>query len=265
MCHVIYKFTKKSREKGMQNIEVIKKAVALLGYMSRDSGAVGVSELSRTLSMPKTTVHRILSTLCGDNVVTKTDKGFYKIGPTVLLWSGGYKFSSGIITIARPWLEKLRDESQETIHLSVFEHGVARYAERLDSPQTVVLRWSRLGMPLPLYCTAAGRAILAALPMEELDAYLSATTMEPRTTNTVTRPAELKKMLARFRIRGYAEEVEENEENIRCVGAAIVNSRGYPIGAISLTAPFFRFTDEDGAKMGALLAAAADEISQKIS
>lgn len=249
----------------MQNVEVIKKAISLLGYMSRENGAAGVSELARALSMPKSTVHRILTTLCDDNVVIKTNDGFYKIGPTVLLWSSGYKFSTGLITIARSWLEKLREESQETIHLSVFEHGKAQYAERLDTPQTVVLRWSRLGMPMPLYCTAAGRAILAALPEHELDLYLAQTKLEARTENTVTQPAELKKMLARFRVQGYAEEIEENEDNIRCIGAAIKNGHGYPVAAISVTAPSFRFTDMDAARMGASIAAAAEEISQKIS
>lgn len=249
----------------MQNIEVIKKAVSLLSYMSRKSGTAGVSELARAFSMPKTTVHRILSTLRDDNVVIKTDDGSYKIGPTVLLWSSGYKFSTGLITIARPWLEKLREESQETIHLSVFEHGKAQYAERLDTPQAVVLRWSQLGMPLPLYCTAAGRAILTALPEHELDTYLAQTKLERRTINTVIQPSELKKMLARFRIQGYAEEIEENEESIRCVGAAIKNGHGYPVAAISLTAPSFRFTDKDAARMGVLIASAAAEISQKIS
>lgn len=248
----------------MQNIEVIKKAVSLLGYMSRKNGAAGVSELARALSMPKSTVHRILSTLCDDNVIIKTDEGFYKIGPTVLLWSSSYKFSTALITIARPWLEKLREDSRETIHLSVFQHGIAQYAERLDTPQTVVLRWSQLGMPLPLYCTAAGRAILAALPEHELDSYLAQTKLESRTANTVTQPSKLKEMLARFRVQGYAEEIEENEENIRCVGAVIKNRQDYPVAAISITAPAFRFTDKDAARMGALIAAAAAEISQKI-
>lgn len=249
----------------MENIEVIRKAVSLMGYMSRKNEAAGVSELARELSMPKTTVHRILSTLCEDNVVVKTENGFYKIGPTVLLWSSGYKFSSGIIEIARPWLEKLREESLETLHLSVFEHGKAQYAERLDSPQTVVLRWSRLGMSLPLYCTAAGRAILSVLTEGEQDTYLSETKLEARTANTVTDPAELKKMLVRFRVQGYAVEVEENENNIRCVGAAITNRRGYPVAAISLTAPSFRFTDKDEARLGMSIAKAAAEISEKLA
>lgn len=249
----------------MENIEVLKKAISLLGRMSRGDGPFGVSELSRELSMPKTTVHRILSTLCSDNVVIKTESGLYKIGPTVLLWSGGYKFSTGLIEITRPYLEKLRDESQETVHLSVFERGVAQYADRVDSPQTVVLRWSRLGMQLPLYCTSAGRAILSALPEAELASYLAVTKLEPRTANTVTDPEKLKKMLRRFNIQGYAEEIEENEDSIRCVGAAIRNGRGYPVAAISLTAPSFRFTGEDAARFGAKLAETAAEISARIS
>lgn len=248
----------------MQNVEVLKKAVSLLGYMARKSEPTGVSELSRQLAMPKTTAHRILSTLCGDNVVVKTEGGLYKIGPTVLLWSSGYKFATVIIEIARTEMEKLRDASLETIHLSVFEHGRAQYAERLDSPQTVVLRWSRLGVQLSLYCTSAGRAILSALPEQELDTYLAKATLEPRTANTVTDPARLKKMLARFRIQGYAAEIEENEENIRCVGSAVKNGRGYPVAAISLTAPSFRFTDADEAKYGPMLAKAADEISRRL-
>lgn len=245
-------------------IGVLKKAIYLLNYMSRGKEAVGVSELARGLAMPKATVHRILSTLCNDNVVLRTDGGLYKIGPTVLFWSSGYKFSAGIIEIARSYMEKLCDESQETIHLSVFEHGVAQYAERFDSPQTVILRWSRLGMPLPLYCTAAGRAILSVLPEQELDAYLAETRLEARTANTVTGAAELKKMLSRFRVQGYAEEIEENEENIRCVGAAIRNRNGYPVAAISLTAPSFRFTNEDAAVFGGMVARAVLEISEQI-
>ena len=245
----------------MENVEVLKKAVSLLGFMARKNQPVGVSELSRGLVLPKTTVHRILTTLCLDNVIIRAEGGLYKIGPTVLLWSSGYKFATALIDIARPWLERLRDESQETVHLSVYEHGRAQYAERLDSPQTVVLRWSRLGMALPLYCTAAGRAVLAVLPQEELDEYLTKTELTPRTAATITDPDELKKMLSRFRIQGYAEEIEENEEDIRCVGAAIKNGRGYPVAAISLTAPSFRFTGEQAAVFGKKIARSAMEIS----
>ena len=157
-----------------------------------------------------------------------------------------------------------QDATNETVHLCVYNNGAAQYADRLDSTQNVTLRWSRLGSELPLYCTSAGRAILSQLPQEELDAYLDSAELSPRTARTVTSKEELKKMLARFRAQGYAEEIEENEDNIRCLGGAITDRDGYPVAAISLTAPTFRFTDEDAAKYGPMIAEFAREISRQL-
>ena len=80
----------------------------------------------------------------------------------------------------------------------------------------------------------------------------------------MTSKEELKKMLACFRSQGYAEEIEENEDNIRCLGGAITDREGYPVAAISLTAPTFRFTDEDATKYGPMIAEFAREISRQL-
>lgn len=245
-------------------VAVLKKTVKLINHIADNGKAIGVSELSKELKIPKATVHRILNTLCGDNVILKTEEGLYRLGPTVLLWSDGFHLASGIVEMAQPYLKQLCDVSKETVHLCVYEHGCAQYAERLNSPQTVVLRWSRLGSALPLYCTAAGRAILASLPQTELDAYLRDTEMVPRTSFTVTSKEKLKEMLSCFRARGYAEENQENEENIRCIGAAILNREGYPVAAVSITAPSFRFTDYDAGVFGPKVANVVREISSKL-
>lgn len=243
---------------------VLKKALDLLKYIAETDRAGGVTEIASALDMPKATAYRILNALCNENVLLKTEDGRYGMGPTVLLWSSAYNYKSGIVELARPKLETLRDKTQETVHLSVYDHGRAQYAARFDSPQTVVLRWSRLGTQLPLYCTAAGRAILSRLNDDEVAKYLNETEMAARTKNTVVSPEKLKQMLARFRMQGYAEENQENEENIRCIGAAIINSHGRPVGAISLTAPSFRFTDYDVIQNGPELARIAQEISAKL-
>ena len=86
----------------------------------------------------------------------------------------------------------------------------------------------------------------------------------PRTARTVTSKEHLKTRLARVRAQGYAEEIEENEDNIRCLGGAITDREGYPVAAISLTAPTFRFTDEDAAKYGPMIAEFAREISRQL-
>lgn len=242
---------------------VIGKAIALMNYMAQEGKPCGVSDLSRELDMPKATVHRVLGMLCCESAAVKDEDGRYRIGPCVLLWSEGYRAGSGIVELVRPWLEKLSKLSRETIHLSVYEHGMAYYAARIDSTQNigVVLRWSHLGTTLPLYCTAAGRSILASLSEDELSAYFHRTDMKKRTDRTETSEDALRKMLDKVRAQGYAEENQENEENIRCVGAAIINRDSRPIAAISMTAPTFRFTDYDSMKYGEAIAGMAREIS----
>lgn len=244
-------------------VEVLNKSLEILNYLS-DRKATGVTDISRALDLPKSTAYRILETLASKNVLVKNSEGKYSMGPSVLLWSSGYRLSSGLVDLARPYLEKLRDASRETVHLCVYESGVVQYVDRLESPQTVVLRWSRLGSELPLYCTAAGRAILAALTPGEVDDYLKSHELTPRTERTVTSPDELKKMLKLFRVQGYSEENEENEENIRCIGAAIIGRDGRPFATVSLTAPSFRFDDDKAAEFGPLVARTAAEISRAL-
>ena len=245
-------------------IGVLNKAIQILNYISDTDKPNGVTEISTALDMPKATVHRILNTMCEENVLLKTDDGRYRLGPTILLWSSAYDFKSGIVAMLRPQLEELRDKTRETVHLSIFEHGRAQYAARYDSPQTVVLRWSRLGTQLPLYCTAAGRAILAALPDYEINDYLDKTELKCRTAHTVVDRAMLTEMLLHFRKQGFAEENQENEDNIRCVGAAIVNRYGHPVAAISLTAPSFRFADKDAVEVGKELSKIARDVSSRL-
>ena len=247
-----------------KNHDAVKKTVLLLSELAKKSEPSGVTELARSLEMTKTTVHRILNILCDDNVVLKTEDGRYKIGPTVLLWSSGYRYSTALMDIAVPWLYKVRDIIDETVHLSVYNNGVAQYVKRLDSTQNVILRCSRLGMTQPLYSTGGGRAILSNLPTDELNTYLDKTELIPRTEKTITSKTIFKEMLMRFREQGYAEEIEQNEDNIRCLGGAITDREGYPVAAISLTAPTFRFTDEDAAKYGPMIAEFAREISRQL-
>lgn len=244
------------------SIGVLDKAFQILNVMAAESVPCGITEISHRLGIPKATAHRILASMCEMNVAIREDDGKYQIGPTALLWADGYHFTSSLLTLAKPFLTKLRDDTAETIHLVVYERGTAQYIDRIDSPQTIILRWSRLGSTLPLYCTSAGRAIMAALPDEELDKYLSSTQLVARTVKTVTDPGKLKEMVTEIRRRGFAQENEENEDNIRCIGAAILNRKDLPIGAVSITVPAYRCSDTDAERFGPMVSQTARSIAQ---
>lgn len=251
-----------ARESG-GSIRVLDRAVSVLGFMAEARRQVGITEIADATGLSKATVHRILSTLRDYSVVLKDDSGRYQMGPSVLFWADAYRRHAGLAEISRPWLRRLWEESNETVHLFIFEAGEAYYLDKLDSPHPVGMR-SRIGAKRDLYSTSGGRAILAALPEADLDAYLDTTEMLARTVNTITDKEELKTLLSLCRKRGFCEEIEENEEGIRCVGAAILDLRGFPVGAVSISAPAYRFSDTQSRSLGERIRETALAISREL-
>ena len=86
--------------------------------------------------------------------------------------------------------------------------------------------------------------MLAELAEAELNDIIRRCGLRAVTRNTLTTPAELKAELGKIRARGYAIDDEENEEGVRCVGAAVRDYSGQPAAAISVSGPTFRVTEE---------------------
>jgi IclR family acetate operon transcriptional repressor len=225
-------------------IRVLERAISVLNYIAREDKNTGVTDISLATGLSKTTVHRILSTLLKNNLVIKQTSGTYTIGPSVLIWADSYRLRSGLIEISRSHIEELCESSGETVHLFSFENGRACYIDKREGRHPVGMI-SRIGAPIEMYCTSAGRAILANLPQGELIPYIASLKLEKRTPFTVTSREMLLSILDEIRKKGYAEENQENEEGIRCVGSAIRDHRGYPVGAISISAPAYRFTSSE--------------------
>ena len=245
------------------SVRVLDRAVRILGFLAESRRRVGITEIADATDLSKATVHRILSTLRDYSIVIRDDGGLYQMGPSVLFWADAYQKKAGLCEIARPWLRALWEEALETVHLFIFEGGEAYYLDKLDSPHPVGMR-SHIGARRDLYSTSAGRSILAALPRPDLDAFFEKTELLPRTPNTVTDRKELEKILAVGRERGFCEEVEENEVGIRCVGAAILDLRGYPVGAVSISAPAYRFSDSQSRALGEKLRDTVLAISREL-
>lgn len=245
----------------MNGIRVLERTISILSFLASSQEAVGLSEISRATELSKATSFRILATLVEHDLVIKDAKGTYQTGPGVLVWASSFKRKSALIEIARPFLEEINQAVSETIHLFLFEKGKAFYIDKLESPQPVRLQAVVGGNPV-LYSTSAGRAILASLPPSEFDAYLASVPLVPRTPHTCTDPSAFREIIEKTRGRGFAEEDQQNEEGIRCVGSAILKDGGYPIGAISITAPRYRFLDEMVETFGGKVRDAALKISK---
>lgn len=132
-------------------------------------------------------------------------------------------------------------ETEETVHFCIFDNGEVLYIEKME-PQRSVRMASSVGRRAPAYCTAVGKAILAGLPPNEVDAIVQRSGLRALTQFTITTPEGMQEELRTVRMQGYAIDNEENEEGVRCVGAAVRNHLGKPIAALSVSGPSFRVT-----------------------
>ncbi len=246
----------------MGEVQSIKRACKILDILSESNLPLGVSEISERAGLPKSTVYRILQTLLKCGYVAQNHER-YHLGINALRIGEAYKQQSGLGSIANPIMETLWKVTGETVHLVVRNQFRAYYLKKIESTHPVRM-FSRVGEPLSLYSTAAGKAMLAYISPKEFEVYKNSTRLLPKTSKTITSWDKLIKELEKIRILGYSVDDMENEEGIRCVGAPIFNLTGNVIGAISISAPAYRFDTIKIQKFGELVKEAANKISENL-
>ncbi|WP_027177482.1 IclR family transcriptional regulator [Maridesulfovibrio bastinii] len=239
------------------------KAVSILNYLSQNHEPCGVMQISRALGMPKASASRLLSTLAEYNLVIKGMTGLYQIGPGAVLWATAYRSQKGLSEFCLPYLHEIEQKSGESVNLFAHEDKKLYYLERIQSHRPVATQF-QLGQQPLFHCTGGGKAVLMSLPEDELEEHLSHP-LERKTPRSIIDPEELRTQLEKFRRQGYSEEDGEHEEGIHCVGVPLLDSTGYPVGAISIVAASYRFDDKKALESGKLLVAVGQEISKKLS
>lgn len=230
-------------------IRVLERALDVLDYLSASGKPERVTAVAEGTGLSPATAYRILSVFKERNVIVQGTDSLYRIGPAVLSWVAAYHPKVVLGELFLQNVSELAQMSKETIHLFSFERDRVYYLNKIDSPQSVIMR-SRIGAWGDLYCTGGGRAVLGALPERERLKYLADTPLVPRTPNTETDREKLLRLLAEGSDRGWQEETEENEQGIRCVGAPILDASDYPVGAISVSAPSYRVDDARARVLG---------------
>jgi DNA-binding IclR family transcriptional regulator len=165
--------------------------------------------------------------------------------------------------VSLPYLQELNRQTRETIHLTV-RHGLsAVYVEKFDSTEHLRIH-SRIGATAPLYCTAAGKVMLAHMSTEEREPLLTQLSFKRFTPNTVGNLQELESQLNRIRKQGYACDLEEHELHIRCIAAPIYDHAGEVHAALSVTAPTLRMNVTRLRQLAPLIQAATSQISREL-
>jgi IclR family transcriptional regulator, acetate operon repressor len=209
--------------------------------------ALRVAEAADLLGVARSTAHRLLTALRRRGFVMQDrPNGAYRPGPALYEIGLAAVSRIDIVRVARPVLEQLREETQETASLAVLEGAMIRFVDCAESPRSVRVG-NRTGVMRPAHASAVGKAILAGLPDGELDRRYPGAELPPATTSAaVTETAALRAELAEIRIRGYALNWEESSDGVCAVAVALRDTVGQPLAGLGVAAPSSRIGSPDG-------------------
>ena len=164
---------------------------------------------------------------------------------------------------ALPSLRKLVADLGETGHLGTLEGSEAVTVEVVDGWQTVRMH-SWVGKRSPAHCSSMGKALLAGLSAEAIEARYPGTRLEARTDHTITRRDALQRHLAGVRAHGYAVDCGELEPHLCCVAGPVFDRTGQVVASISVSGPDSRINEASIPDTAIAVRRAAAEISARL-
>ena len=229
-----------------------------------DARRARLTELAERVDIANSTAHEHLATLQELGYVVEEDGEF---GLSLKFLDHGTQAKRRYRTLVEastPALEGLVAETDETVNLVVEEHGQAVYVDRLTGERGVPTN-SWVGKRKPLHAISAGKAILAHLSEDRLEAIVADRELSPATDRTITAREQLQRELEEIRERGVSFNDRESHDRIRAVGTPIVLD-GHVHGAVSVAGPAKRLTGEYfRAEIPDLLLGAVNEIELKLT
>lgn len=218
--------------KGLTSVDNALRLLLLLG----EQESVRISQAAKYLGVSRSTAHRLLTTL-KEHGFAEQDKpnGPYQTGAA--LWEHGARAMSRVDlkTISRPHIMNLAQQIGETCHLTVLEGNSVRFVDGIEGsrPGHIALR---IGLVISAHATAAGKAILAAMPVESVRA-LYPRGVHSLTDNTLKSMTEIENQLSEIARTGVATNFNESLQDFAALAVVIRGSIGEPIGALTLGIP----------------------------
>lgn len=214
----------------------LERGLRLLGCFSRDRPVLGLGDLMRTLDLPRSTVFRLARTLESMGFLQRVDGGQgYRLGAAVLGLGFEYLATIELPEIARPALEKLRDETGASTHLAIRDHDEIVYVGRYPSRSALTSN-IRVGSRLAAHASSMGRTLLADLDDDALDALYAGRTLQRFTDQTPADLAALRALLRADRRQGYVVSRSFFERGVVSVAAPVRDLTGRAVAAINVTA-----------------------------
>lgn len=240
------------------------RTLAILEVLSHHArGGMTVAEIARSLDLPQNSVFRIMDTLHERGYVERDNGRKYALTSKLLDLAKPKLGDKSLAACAFDALCGLRDGTGETAQLAVRSQHRCVLMEQVASRQPVKVL-GELGLRIPMYSCAPGKAMLAALPSTDLEEFFATVTLKRFTPTTLSTRKTLSTELTATRERGYSLDRAEGMEGIHCVGAVVLDGNHFPIAAVTVIGPSFRLKENHFEAIGRQCIAAASAIRERL-
>jgi DNA-binding IclR family transcriptional regulator len=250
-----------AEDRARSGVQSLGRAFAILEEVARHREGIGLAELSKLVGLHNSTTFHLAKTMVSLGYMRQErDSKRYRVGRPLFALAASALDEIEMVNLATPVLEDLSRESGESGHFAV----------RMGDSVVVIARTSgagafqltdRVGVVRPAHCTALGKIILASLRPDQLKRFLERVELKPSTKKSITDPSALLRQITEIRRDAIAFDDGEFNAEVRCVAVPVYNFTGEVIGALGISGPIWRMTDQVLQSRAKLVQTAAKRLS----
>ena len=250
-----------AEDRARSGVQSLGRAFAILEEVARHREGIGLAELSKLVGLHNSTTFHLAKTMVSLGYMRQErNSKRYRVGRPLFALAASALDEIEMVNLATPILEDLSRESGESGHFAV----------RMGDSVVVIARTSgagafqltdRVGVVRPAHCTALGKIILASLRPDQLKRFLERVELKPSTKKSITDPSALLRQITEIRRDAIAFDDGEFNAEVRCVAVPVYNFTGEVIGALGISGPIWRMTDQVLQSRAKLVQTAAKRLS----
>jgi len=245
------------------SVQSLDRGLKILSTVAAADG-LSLSEISSRSGIAASTAYRMLTTLEAHGMVEfDRIEQIWSVGVETYRMGAAFLRRRKLVDRARTVMQDLMERTGETANLAVAEDDCIVFVSQVETHQAI-RAFFRAGQRSPFHASGIGKAVLAFLPEERVEAIVRRTGLEPFTERTASTLQRLSVDLREIHKRGWSVDDEERHPGMRCIAAPIFNEFGEPVGGVSVSGPTVRVTLERLGEFGPLVADAAAEVTRMI-
>src|SRR5262245_55270553 len=250
-----------AEDRARGGVQSLGRAFAILEEIARHREGIGLADLSKRVSLHNSTTFHLAKTMVSLGYIRQArDSKRYRVGRPLFALAASALDEIEMVNLATPILEDLSRETGESGHFAVRMGDAVVVIARTSGSGAFQLT-DRVGVVRPAHCTALGKIMLASLRPDQLKRFLERVELKPATKKSITDPAVLLREIAEIRRSAIAFDDGEFNAEVRCVAVPVYHFTGEVIGALGISGPIWRMTDQVVQSRAKLVQSAASRLS----